>query len=239
MKLVFIRHADPDYEKDSLTEAGFKEAEALRERMNKMKVDYAYCSPLGRAKTTCEIAMKDKNLEVKTLQWLREFEGKAIHGDYGIGRAWDFKPKHWMVNDLFFDKDKWHTDADMLAIEDYQWVVNNFDALLEKHGYKRFKTFYKAEKANSDTIVLFCHFGVECVILSHIMNVSPMVLWHNLCAAPSSVSILNTEERDKGIANFRMASFGDVSHLYAAGLEPSFAARFCEMYTNFDERHHF
>ena len=35
----------------------------------------------------------------------------------------------------------------------------------------------------------------------------------------------------------RMSSFGDISHLYAAGEEPSFAARFCETYSNMNERH--
>lgn len=30
---------------------------------------------------------------------------------------------------------------------------------------------------------------------------------------------------------------GDVSHLYVADEPPAFAARFCECYTNEDERH--
>jgi probable phosphoglycerate mutase len=33
MRLMIVRHGDPDYEKDSLTPAGWKEAEALSERM--------------------------------------------------------------------------------------------------------------------------------------------------------------------------------------------------------------
>ena len=65
---------------------------------------------------------------------------------------------------------------------------------------------------------------------------SPMVLWHNLCAAPSSVTTLTSEERRKGIAGFRMNSYGDISHLYAHDEPPAFAARFCECYDN-DERH--
>ena len=45
-----------------------------------------------------------------------------------------------------------------------------------------------------------------------------------------------TEERRKGTAQFRCLGFGDVSHLYAGGEEPSFAARFCECYDD-DTRH--
>ena len=85
--------------------------------------------------------------------------------------------------------------------------------------------------------MLFCHFGVECVLLSHLMHVSPMPLWHSLCAAPSSVTTIYTEERRQGIASFRVSAFGDTSHLYAAGEDPSFAARFCETWDNKEERH--
>ena len=33
MKLLIIRHADPDYEKDTLTEKGWREAELLSNRL--------------------------------------------------------------------------------------------------------------------------------------------------------------------------------------------------------------
>ena len=84
---------------------------------------------------------------------------------------------------------------------------------------------------------MFCHFGVECVMLSHLLGVSPMVLWHGICALPTSVTTVITEERRKGTAYFRINGFGDLSHLYAAGEEPSFSARFCEVYENMEERH--
>ena len=80
-------------------------------------------------------------------------------------------------------------------------------------------------------------FGVECVMLGHLIGVSPMVLWHGLCAAPTAVTVLSTEERRAGIASFRINAFGDTGHLYAAGKEPSFSARFCETFENAAERH--
>lgn len=86
-------------------------------------------------------------------------------------------------------------------------------------------------------MAFFCHFGLGCVLLSHLFHVSPMVLWHHFVAAPSSVTTVVTEERREGIAQFRMRSYGDVSHLYVHGEEPAFAARFCETYSSFDERH--
>ena len=69
------------------------------------------------------------------------------------------------------------------------------------------------------------------------MNVSPMILWHGFCAAPTSVTTVITEERRQGIASFRINGFGDISHLYVKEEEPAFAARFCECFDNVDERH--
>ena len=74
-------------------------------------------------------------------------------------------------------------------------------------------------------------------MLSHLLGCSPMVLLHGLVAAPTSVTTLYTEERREGEASFRMGAYGDVSHLYAAGIEPSFSARFCECFKNDYERH--
>lgn len=81
------------------------------------------------------------------------------------------------------------------------------------------------------------HRGLDALLLSHLLHISPMLLWHGTCAAPTSVTTLVTEERRKGIAYFRMTGFGDISHLYAANQPPAFAARFCETFDNFDQRH--
>ena len=45
MKLVFVRHGDPDYVHDSLTAKGRVEAEILSGRIAGMKVRDFYCSP--------------------------------------------------------------------------------------------------------------------------------------------------------------------------------------------------
>ena len=121
--------------------------------------------------------------------------------------------------------------------EMYRYVTESFDALLAKHGYVRQGGWYRAEQPNRDTVVFFCHFGVECVLLSHLLGISPMPLWHNACVAPSAVTTIYTEERRQGRASFRINSFGDISHLYAAGEEPAFAARFCETYDEGTQRH--
>lgn len=240
MKLVIVRHAEPDYSIDSLTPVGWKEAEILSHRISKMPVKEFYCSPLGRAKDTASFTLEKTGRTAEILPWLQEFPAKVQKPHKTTqGVAWDWLPGDWTTEPDFFDMQKW-TQVEAMANanieEHYKYVVTEFDKFLAQHGYVRENNLYRAVAPNEDTIVFFCHFGLECVLLSRILNIPPMLLWHGTCAAPTSVTIVNTEERREGYAYFRMSTFGDISHLYAAGQEPSFAARFCETYANFDPK---
>lgn len=257
MKLIIVRHGDPDYVKDSLTERGWKEAELLVNRFLSMDVKEFYVSPLGRAKDTASCTLKALNRTATECDWLREFpaqllvsESEALQKAYPNTHRdengflprimWDCMPSYWTSYPEYFDRHQWR-DTEIAAHSDivkcYDYVTENFDRLLARHGYERCGNYYKAVSPNRDTLVFFCHFGLGCVLLSHLMGVSPFVLWHSTVMAPTSVTTIYTEEREQGIAYFRAGQIGDISHLYAAGVEPSFAARFCETYDDWSERH--
>ena len=242
MRIIIVRHGDPDYSIDSLTENGWKEAKLLADRLAKMDMTDIYVSPLGRAQDTLRPTLEKTGRTAVTLDWLREFSPQINRPDSPEKRkiSWDWLPQDWVRDEAFFNRGLWFTNPVFVEADvkkEYDWVTGNFDKLLAEHGYIRNGDYYHVEKPNRDTLVFVCHFGLECVLLSHLLNVSPMILWHGTCAAPSSVTTIYTEERRKGIASFRVSAFGDTSHLYAAGEEPSFAARFCETYDNMEERH--
>ena len=214
----------------------------MAERLLGMDMTEIYVSPLGRAQDTLKPTLEKSGRTAITLEWLREFNPRVLRPDAnGVRKvSWDWLPQDWTRDEAFFNRDLWYANPVFVEAEvkkEYDWVIQNFDAFLAEHGYVRDGDYYRVEKANRDTLVLVCHFGLECVLLSRLMNVSPMVLWHGMCAAPTSVTTIYTEERREGIASFRVSSFGDISHLYVAGEEPSFAARFCETYDNRNERH--
>ena len=73
MKLIFIRHAEPDYENNTITEKGWREAALLAERVSKWDVKDFYQSPLGRAKDTASLSLKKMNRTATTYEWLQEF----------------------------------------------------------------------------------------------------------------------------------------------------------------------
>lgn len=242
MRILIIRHGDPDYEHDSLTPKGWREAELLSDRICKMDIKAFYVSPLGRAKDTASCTLKKLGRTATEYPWLREFAPTIMRPDVSDRRmiAWDWLPEDWTKEENFYCRDLWMQHPALIegkVPEEYRWITDSLDKLLAEHGYVRENNIYRVERANRDTIAFFCHFGLECVLLSHLLGISPMLLWHHTAAAPTSVTTLYTEERREGTAIFRMSSFGDISHLYTANEEPSFSARFCETYDCMEERH--
>lgn len=242
MRILIIRHGDPDYERDTLTEKGHREAALLAEKLKNEKIDYFYSSPLGRALHTCEYVAKahgrEKDIVIK--DWLQEF------GCYHIlpsGRErhfpWDMLPTEWMNDPKMYDYKEWYKQDyyEKGGMESrYRYVTDGLDGLLKEHGYVRDGELYRTEAGHTKTLAFFCHFGLEMFLLSHLLHISPIVLTHQFAALTSSVTTLYTEERREGIATFRCCGFGDTGHLYKGGEEPSFAARFCEIYHS-DDRH--
>lgn len=242
MKILIIRHGDPDYSIDSLTEKGWREADILAERIAPLDVKSYYVSPLGRAQDTAAATLKKAGRQAETLPWLREFNVPVTNPVTGEtqGIPWDMLPEEWTAVPGYYDCEKWYGQPIMKSgkmEERLREVRDGLDNVLARHGYVREGRLYRAVFPNEDRIVFFCHFGVQCVMLGHLLGISPVVLWHGLMTAPTSVTTLVSEERRQGAALFRAGSIGDVSHLYAAGEEPAFAGRFCEVFSNMEQRH--
>ncbi len=243
MKLVFIRHAEPDYENDSLTEKGKREAQCLAQYLKEWKIDEIYVSPLGRARRTAEPTLKTRGQEATELEWLKEFDVRIHRPDKPedvTSVSWDWMPSDWTAYPGFYDYDKWKDHPVMTAGgagKEYDRVTGCFERFLKDHGYEKQGNLFLAKRPNNDTIVFFTHYAVSIVMISYLLHVSPMILWHGMVALPSSVSILATEERRQGIASFRMNAYGETTHLFVNNEPRSFAARFCECYENIDERH--
>lgn len=244
MHLIFIRHADPDYSADSVTEKGRRELELLSGRISKMDITDAFVSPMGRAQVTAKVCLASKpSLKAKTLPWLREFSYPIKDPKTNRDRIpWDWLPRDWMFEDNYKDASKFFLTKAMKSgdIErHYNMVCNGFDAVLSNLGYKRLNTkiplyicsphitkaeamtdtHLEANQKDSDprNLIFFCHLGVMFVMLSHLTGISPVQLWQCFFVAPSSVTIAGTEERVPGEVSFRVQTFGDVSHLISNG----------------------
>ena len=157
MKLIFIRHGDPDYAKDGLTEKGKVEAKALADMIERYNIDDVYQSPLGRAVETAEYSLKVLGKKVTTCEWLREFpalidpnlseevrraysKDQKINpetGKYEKRVVWDILPSYYGSHPELFDYNGWR-DAELMkysnAVEVYDRVTSEFSKLLEEKG---------------------------------------------------------------------------------------------------------
>lgn len=221
MNLIFIRHAEPDYARDSLTEKGWREAELLAARTAKWDVAKFYTSPLGRARATAQPTLDKLGRTAEVLPWAHEFDAPVLDPESGERRIpWDLLPAYWTEQRAFYDIDAW-TDTPLMrtgpVAQEYAKVCAGLDELLARHGYARAGRYYRAQPGGGDTIVLFCHLGVMMVMLAHLLGATPLQMWHGFFVAPSSVTVLSTEERAGESAYFRCQMLGDTGHLRAGG----------------------
>ena len=232
MRLIFIRHAEPDYEHHCLTEKGRREAELLAGRVSKWKnIRKIYVSPLPRAKMTADPCLSALHMEAEEIPWLREFEYRTVNPSTGkITVPWDLYPEYFSGHPELYDAGKWQ-DSEFYSSNPeikpaYAELCRGLDGILAENGYVRdlsgSGTMYlldrnKTDGDEEDLILFFCHFGVSCFLLSHLLGVSPFVLLHHTVVLPSGITVLNAEKRVPDKAHFRAQVIGDVRHLAEAG----------------------
>lgn len=240
MKLLFIRHGDPNYEIDSLTEKGWKEAELLAKRVSTWPKAEYFVSPLGRAQDTARVCLERLDITPAMLPWLKEFHYPVFHPEQNIKHGpWDFYPSYWTREKNYYDPEKWYK-TDIMKEADIEGktkaVQKSFDEFLETYGYKRKGGYYttahkKMDEDKDRILVFFCHFGITAILMAHMMNISPLVLLQNFFMPPSSLTILCSEERILGEAAFRTQVMGDTSHLLLGKEEVSPAGFFTSVFS--------
>ena len=234
MRILIVRHAEPDYIHDSLTAKGRREAELLSRRLAAIPAKAYYVSPLGRARETASYTLKKVNRQAVTLPWLAEFRGKTVDPDTGKPRIpWDYRASVWTGRPLLLDRERWMEDglvSEGNTAEIWRETAEGVDALLAEHGYRRDGCVYRCDTNTDDTLVLFCHFGIGMAILSYLTNMPPVPMWESFLCLPSAVTTVITQERVKGEIEFRCVSAGDVSHLLAADEPLSLAGLYPETF---------
>jgi broad specificity phosphatase PhoE len=220
VRLYIIRHADPDYENDTLTPAGQHEAIALSRRLSGYNIDYIYSSPITRAKLTAKYTAELCKIDPIFEDWLIEIPGWEIEELDGIP-AWDIPGEKFREKQPFATHETWQQlpflDEERFSSYWAQFKQNS-DAFIERHGYKREGGRYRQVEPNRDQIAVFCHNGTALAWLAHLLEIPLPMVWSSFWHAPSTVSTVIFEERSATWAVPRCLSVGDTPHLYEARL---------------------
>ena len=182
MLLYIIRHADPIYETDSLTNRGMLQAEAVGKRLSIVGIDRIFSSPMGRAKMTAEPAARLLGLDIEIEPWSHEIEDERLtpHPD---GKM---KSISQLENTVFrrggnvslpYERALECTGINESNIEiarDYIEAGGN--AFLEKLGYKYENGVYRILRKNEERVALFCHAAMTRAWLSALLHIQLLQL---------------------------------------------------------------
>ena len=177
MRIVFVRHGEPDYANDCLTETGHRQARAAAERLKEEGIEEIWCSPLGRARITAEYASEALGLPVNTLDFMRELSWGSMDGEpvFSDGHPWniademarqgtDLNRPDWPAHPYF---------ANNRVAGCVRSVEKGIDEWLAGFGYIRQGNYYihTAEEKEHRTVALFSHGGSSCAAMGHILNI--------------------------------------------------------------------
>ncbi len=228
MLLYIIRHAEPIYNPDTLTEKGRMQAQALAKRLAVHGLTTVYSSPSGRAmetaKATCDMLGLGLNIE----EWTREVADR-----FSITMPSGEKEFVLNVTNTQFLKDggaslgdDWHKAPIFNTIDaktEYDKICAKSDEFLSRHGYVRDGGVYRITAANDDRVAVFCHGGLISLWLSHLLSVPPHLFMAGFGISHTGVTILDFANNDDGITAPYCLCLSDVSHIYKANLPLKFS----------------
>ncbi|MBO7583195.1 MAG: histidine phosphatase family protein [Treponema sp.] len=176
MRIVLIRHGEPDYEKDCLTETGHKQAKIAAQRLLKEGIEEIYASPLGRARQTAQYFSEASGIKkIQILDFIQEIrfgrEGELYDSKWNpwlgvdalVKAGKDLQTPVWREYPVFKDTFS-TTDVDKIAVEADKW--------LSTLGYEREGKFYRCKRKDDKekTIAVFCHGGSSTAFMAHVLN---------------------------------------------------------------------
>lgn len=232
MRIIFVRHGHPNYQKDCLTELGHLQAEAVAERLKDEPIEKIYSSTNGRAyETACHIN-KHFGLEIEKLEFMRElnFVKKApgMEGSFpeipdGFD-PWKGSATVVSLGKSFFDKDI--TALPVFAKFYYpiqaEWVCSEFDGLLSSLGIIREGLYYRISgNVKYKTLLIASHGGSSTAVLAHLFNLPFLFLANIARPHHTSVTIVDFPEGE-GLISPRLTLFNDAMHIRGVGGENTY-----------------
>lgn len=225
MLLYIIRHGDPIYETDSLTERGRLQAEAVGKRIAASGIDRIFSSPMGRAKMTAEPACRLLGLDYTVEEWTHEIEDERLtpYPD-GVLKSISKLPVHTFRRDgnidLPYDRAYECTAIDQTQMKQkVAYIEEEGRKFLERLGYREENGVYRILYPNEEKVALFCHSAFERAWLSTLLHIPLHLMWSCFQVTHSGVTVLEFKNHADGFTSPCCLCFSDMSHLYAEGLD--------------------
>ena len=227
MILYYVRHGDPIYDPDSLTELGKLQAAAVGKRLALHGIDRIFSSTSNRAMLTAQPLGHILNKEADLQDWCSE-----VHAWEALTLINEEGRKVWCTMDpgttkLFVSKEvrelgkKWYTHPAFAGTgygEYIQRIQRQSDAFLASLGYRHDpeNNCYYAENPQYEKVALFGHAGAGGAILSCMLDIPYCVFAQTFDMSHTGVTVISFEEED-GVVLPKVLTFSNDSHLYREG----------------------
>jgi len=227
MIFYYVRHGDPIYDPDSLTELGHKQAAALAKRFALYGLDKVYSSPSTRARQTAQPTCDALGLEMKICDWADEakaWDDTAILNKEGK-YTWSFCDAE--TADKFNDPSVRALDKEWYKHEYFKGmpfekgikrVDAGVDELLLSLGYRhdRERNCYEKVGDSPKRVALFAHHGASMLIMSSILDIPYPIFSTRTCMGHTGVNVI--EFGDEGRIYPQVFQYSNDSHLYKENL---------------------
>ena len=214
MRIIFVRHGEPDYANDCLTQTGRQQAAAVARRLAGEGISEIYTSPCGRAAETASYTAARLRLPVTTLNFMREITwgGEGVPcdghpwtlGDRMLAEGFDFMAGDWRAHPYF---------AGNAATVHCENVAVQLDAFLRKQGYRHEGLRFCCEGGTDKTIALFSHGGSGACALAHLLNLPFPYVASVLPYDFTSIIILDFPVCEGAYVFPRVELFNDCAHI--------------------------
>lgn len=225
MRLYIVRHGEPDYATDHLTELGQRQAEAVARRMERSGIDRIFCSPMNRAQETANPTCRRLGMEPTILPWAHEI-GPELSTTYPDGlpkSVSKVQNTHYRENgnmDLGYARaceSPGLRESGMRQAAAY--LEENGNALLERLGYRYENGVYRIVRPTDERVALFCHAAMARAWISVLLHIPLNIMWAGSSYEFTGVTLLEFKNNPDGFTAPVCLCFSDTSHLYAEGLK--------------------
>ncbi len=233
MLLYIIRHGDPDYTTDTLTERGWEQAEAVAKRLAASGINRVFSSPMGRAKQTAEPTCRLLGLDYTVEEWSHEIGDEHRLTPYPDGKlkSVSLVDRVDLRRDGAVQLDFEHAfECPGFSSSNMKDALDTISAggrdFLARLGYKEEDGVYRITEPNDDKVALFCHAGMGRILVSYLLHVPLHLMWAGFHYTHTGVTVIEFKNQKTGFTVPRMLCYSDTSHLYAHGPDMRYCGKF-------------
>lgn len=226
MLLFYVRHGDPIYDPDSLTEQGKRQAEVLVNRMKRCNPSKIYASSSNRAMMTAKPTCDALGVDMEILDWCNEsYAASTFWYKDETASSWMFS--HPVTKKLLATNEIRSLDRDWYKHpflnekmphlkKGIDRMQNETDAFMLSLGYRHEGNGYIAERPNNDRVALFAHQGFGLAFLSALLDIPYPLMSLRFDLSHSSMTVI--EFGGDGFVVPKVLQLSNDSHIFASEL---------------------